>query len=66
MEKLNAAPAAKEIVQQVNGAPVAPPSLPAMPAGTPPGSKPPVASVPAKSTAPTSDKRKVLTDIFGK
>ena len=67
MEKLNAAPAASAIVQQINGAPVAPPTLPATSINTPPGSKPPVAnSNPTKSAAPSSDKRKILTDIFGK
>jgi hypothetical protein len=69
MEKLNAAPVAKEIVQQVNGTPVAPPVLPATVAGTPVGSKPPVASnsLPAQNrSVPASDKKKILTDIFGK
>lgn len=66
MEKLNAAPASSAIVQQVNGAPVAPPVLPTLPAGTPPNGKAPIASAPAKSATPTSDKKKILTDIFGK
>ena len=69
MEKLNAAPVSKEIAQQVNGIPVAPPALPASVASAVPGAKAPTVasqSSPAKSTAPSSDKKKVLTDIFGK
>lgn len=62
MEKLNAAPVPKEIVQQVSGAPVAPPVLPTMPAGTPPGSKPPAAS--AKSAAKSSPENDLLHKLF--
>jgi hypothetical protein len=65
MEKLNAAPVAKEIVQQVNGAPVTPPALPAMPAGTPPGSKPPVSST-TKSETKTAAKSSPEDDLLRK
>jgi len=64
MEKLNAAPASPEISQQIAGTPVAPPSLPPAPAGTPVGGKPPATQ--SNRPAPTPDKKKILTDIFGK
>jgi hypothetical protein len=64
MEKLNAAPASSTIAQQIQGTPVAPPTLTQEQASAVSGAKPPSAATKAKP-AVSSDKKKILTNIFG-